>query len=124
MSTEERKEYTKFLKFIKQYTKHNKNTKGLCDNLSDDGVQKICRCIWSILYQPQVDTICKRGSKHKAQELTKLLSKHKTQIKKLAKHSTKKKDIGAKREIIRGRGFPLLPILAIAIPSLISLMKK
>ena len=40
----ENKEYIKFLKFLLSTKKDKKNTHQLLQNISEDSVQKICRC--------------------------------------------------------------------------------
>ena len=122
MPSEERANYIQFLKFLRRSMKDKKGASDLVDNLSEEGIQKICRCLWSVLYQPEVDTICFRKNKKNAQELSKLVHKNIRKLELLTKHSTKKQDINSKRKIIRGSG--ILGLLGLAIPSLLSLMSK
>ena len=110
----ENKEYIKFLKFLLSTKKDKKNTHQLLQNISEDSVQKICRCFFNLINHGEIGKICYKKNKKNAKKLEELINKHRDQINMLTRHSTRKKEIEKKRKVIQGKG--IFTTLALAIP--------
>ena len=118
LSKEEKKKYSIFLKILKKLKKSELSE--FLDNLSSEGVNKICRCLYNTAYH---DIGLKKKSKN-IQILKQHLNKNKKNIQFLSKYSPSKKIIERKRKVLQSGGFPLLPILSTVIPTLLALFKR
>ena len=116
MQQTEKKEFANFLKIIKKLTKSE--VQQYLNDINSQGIDKICRCIHNIVYQ---DIGLK---KKKKTQLKNLMKKHRDKVEFLSRRNTSKKNIEEKRKALQSGGFPLLPILSLAIPTILSLFRR
>ena len=116
MQLSEKKEHANFFKIIKKLTKSE--IQQFLNDINTPGIEKICRCIHNIVYQDI------GLNKKKKTQLRKLMKKHRNKVEFISKKNSSKKNIEEKRKALQSGGFPLMSILSLAIPTLLSLFRK
>ena len=118
MVPEERSNYVKLLRKIVK----NKNIKNDLEEVCS--VQRLCRCLAAILQTEGFEDLCKKKNPESSQKLCNLIRRHKSTCKSLIRFSSKKKDINEKKKILQSGGFPIASIIGLALPVLLSLIRR